>query len=354
MIDNLKQVMEQNGISALFINDIHNVRYISGYKSDDAFLLITQKNQYFITDPRYTEEAEECCKGFIIANWRKYENLGDAIAEILQKDRINRLHFEGNNIGFNLFSQIQRASSADLIPVDGMIENLRSIKTQVEIEYTRRACDIGDRAFSLLLNDIKPGVTEREISAKLAYYLRSEGSDARCYENIVLSGARTSLIHGISSAKVIEQGDLILMDFGAGYQGYLSDMSRTIVVGKASDQQREIYQIIKKAEENMMSAVRSGSWARDTYFAAMKAIDGTEYNEYHYPGVGHGVGLAVHERPFIGPKSTVKFEVNNVITLEPGIYIPKWGGIRIEDQVLVTENGCEVLTKSRRELIELS
>jgi Xaa-Pro aminopeptidase len=160
-------------------------------------------------------------------------------------------------------------------------------------------------------------------------------------------------LHGIPSDRKIEAGDLVLMDFGAGYKGYLSDMTRTVVFGKATSKQKEIYEIVKKSVEDMILSIKSGIAARQVYETSLSAMKETKYFNYHYSGVGHGVGLAVHEKPFLGPTSEDILKTNNVITLEPGIYIPKWGGIRIEEQVLVLEEGCEVMTKSDTHLIEL-
>jgi Xaa-Pro aminopeptidase len=349
----IRQLMVEKGIESIFIGEKQNVRYLSGYGSDDAFLLLTRKEFYFLTDPRYTEEATETCKDFQIINWREQDSVGAALMAILRSEGLDTLHFEENNIGYSLYRQLSEFGTVALAPVTGLIETLRSVKEDKEIACSRAACAIADRAFERILNEIQVGVTERELSGKLAYFLKSEGSDARCYENIVLSGSRTSLLHGIPSDKAVQQGDLVLMDFGAGYGGYLSDMSRTVIVGKASDMQREIYGIIKQSEEDMMASIRDGVSTRETYTASLKAMADSEYLEFHYTGVGHGVGLAVHEKPFIGPSSRDVFVTGNIVTLEPGIYIPKWGGIRIEDQVLVTAKGCDKLTQANRQLIEL-
>lgn len=354
MSKDIQQMMVEKGIEAFFVSQIHNVRYLSGYKSDDAYLLLVRGKRYLLTDPRYVEEASDNTKGYQTINWRDYNSVGCAIADLISGEKLKSLHFEENNISFDLFNQLQKEIDVKLTPIEGVVENLRSVKNIDEIACLRKACEIGDRAFSQILEDIKVGITERQLSAKLGYYLKNEGSDARGYENITLSGARTSLLHGIPSDKKIEEGDLILMDFGAGYQGYLSDMSRTVVLGRATEKQREMYAIIKKSEEDMIASVRAGVDAKNTYIASLKAMESTKYKKYHYNGVGHGIGLAVHEKPFIGPKSEDRFVANNIITLEPGIYIPKWGGVRIEDQVLVTNEGCEVLTKSPRNLIEIS
>ncbi len=354
MIDKIKNVLEEKNFEGLLIYDIFNVRYLSGYTSDDAYLLITKNKNYFLTDPRYTEQASEECPEFEIFNWRSVSgDFSDAVSKIVKDENIKKLGVESHSITLSYFNKISKNITAEIIPVEGIVEEFRGVKTLEEIEYIRKACEIGDRAFERIIKEIKIGKTEKELSALLAYYLKIEGSDARNYENIFITGSRTSLLHGIPSEKKIQEGDLVLMDFGAGYKGYLSDMSRTVVMGKPTEKQKEVFQIAKQSEQDMVDAVKAGVTGPELYEASLKAMKGTEYLEYNYSGVGHGVGLAVHEIPFLGPKSKYTMKTNNIITLEPGIYIPGWGGIRLEDQVVVTESGCEVLTKSSRQFLEL-
>jgi len=180
-----------------------------------------------------------------------------------------------------------------------------------------------------------------------------EGSDTQPYGNILISGARTSLFHGIPSSKAIEYGDFVLMDYGCQYHGYLSDMTRTIVVGKATSKQREVYLLEQQMVQDVLDFLKDGVKASETYNVSMQAIRGTEYEPYHYSGIGHGVGMFVHELPFMGPNSKDLIQAGNVITVEPGIYIPGWGGVRIEDQILVTLSGNENLINATKELIEL-
>ena len=354
MINIIRKEIFKKNIDALLIYDIFNVRYLSGYTSDDAYLLITKDKNYFLTDPRYTEQALEECPGFEIFNWREIN--GDfslAVSRIVKNENIKNLGVESHSISLSYYNKIAQNISAQLVAVEGIVEDIRRIKNPEEIEHIKKACQIGDRAFKRIIKEIKVGKTEKELSALLAYYLKIEGSDARNYENIFISGPRTSLLHGIASDRKIKEGDLVLMDFGAGYKGYLSDMSRTVVVGKPTEKQKEVFEIAKQSEQDMIDEVKAGATGVELYEASLKAMIGTEYLEYNYSGVGHGVGLAVHEKPFLGPKSKYTMEVNNIITLEPGIYIPGWGGIRLEDQVLVTESGCELLTKSSRQFLEL-
>lgn len=354
MLKTLINKIKEMDIDSIFICNIYNVRYLSGYKGDDSYLIISEKGKYFITDARYTEQAKIECPQFEIIDWRNIgANISNAIAYIVEKEDIQLLGIETHNISYEQFGEIDKLIPARIFPLSGIVEDLRTVKLPQEIEYLKKACSISDRAFNRILNDIKVGITEKELSAKLAYYLKIEGSDARHYENILLSGSRTSLLHGIPSEKKVEYGDLILMDFGAGCDGYLSDMSRTVVFGKANNKQKEIYNIIKKSEEDVIDAIKAGVYTKELYDSSLNAINGTEYLDYHYSGIGHGVGLAVHEKPYISPTSTDSLEKNNIITVEPGIYIPGWGGVRIEDQVLVMDDGCEIMTNSPKQLIEL-
>jgi Xaa-Pro aminopeptidase len=354
MTDKIIGMLEENGIDGLLIYDIFNVRYLSGYTSDDAYLLITKNKNYFLTDPRYTEQAGDECPGFEVLNWRGVDGgFAGAVSKIVKDESIDRLGIESHSITLSYYNKIAKDIKAELIPLEGIVEEIRSIKKPEEVEYSRKACEIGDRAFNRIIKEIKVGKTEKELSALLAYFLKIEGSDARNYENILISGPRTSLLHGIPSERKVKEGDIVLMDFGAGYKGYLSDMSRTLVLGKPSEKQKEVFEIAQQSEQDMIDAVKAGATGQELYEASLKVMKNTEYFDYHYSGVGHGVGLAVHETPFLGPNSKNVLKTNNIITLEPGIYIPEWGGMRVEDQVLVTEDGCEVLTNSPRHLLEL-
>ncbi len=353
MIKKFIKEMKKNNIEGMLISNPQNVRYLSGFKGDDTYLLITFQSNYVITDARYTEQAAQECPDFEVIDWRDIGKFSRAVDYAAKKEDISKLGIEAEFINYRQFIDLKNDVKAKLVPLTKLVEKLRIIKTPEEIECARKACDISDRAFNRILSDIKIGITEKELSAKLQYYLKLEGSDARRYENIFISGKRTSLLHGIPSDKKVEYGDFVLMDFGAGYNGYLSDMTRTVVVGKADDKKKEIYEIERKSEQDAINAVKSKIIAKEVYYASIKAMENTGYLEYHYSGIGHGVGLAIHEEPFIGPKSEHLLEKNSIITIEPGIYIPGWGGVRIEDQVVVTDEGCEILTKSPRNLIEL-
>ena len=207
--------------------------------------------------------------------------------------------------------------------------------------------------FERILKEIRVGVTEKELAAKLSLFMVQEGADTQPYGNILISGSRTSLLHGIPSQKAIEYGDLVLMDYGCQYHGYLSDMTRTVVVGRATEKQREVYALEQQMVADVEAFLKDGVSARDAYEVSTKAIRDTSYFPYHYTGIGHGVGMFVHELPFMSPRSNDIIHAGNVMTVEPGIYIPGWGGIRIEDQILITETGHKNLISATKDLIEL-
>lgn len=261
--------------------------------------------------------------------------------------------YEASHLTVEQYEGFRGTVKAELVPADGIIEKFRSVKRPEEIQCLRISCDIASRAFERIVKDIRVGITEKELAARLSLYMVMEGADTQPYGNILISGARTSLLHGIPSQKAIEYGDLILMDYGCQYHGYLSDMTRTVVLGRATSKQREVYQLEQQMVADVEDYLKDGASASEAYRRSTKAIEGSEYYPYHYTGIGHGVGMFVHELPFMSPVSKDRIQAGNVMTVEPGIYIPGWGGIRIEDQLLITETGNENLIHATKELMEL-
>ena len=334
-MEQLLAYMQKEHLDGMFISRPVNVKYVSHY-------------------PRYTEQVSYECPDYTILNWRDtYGSIGKALAYAAEKVGAKTIGFEAAHLTVEQYQNLQSEVKAELVPADGIIEEFRSIKRPEEIECLRISCDIASRAYEKIQKDIRVGITEKELAARLSLYMVLEGADTQPYGNILISGARTSLLHGIPSQKAIEYGDLVLMDYGCQYHGYLSDMTRTLVVGRATPKQKEVYKI----EQQMVAAVegflKDGVSASDAYYESTRIIEGTEYFPYHYTGIGHGVGMFVHEIPFMSPVSKNIVHANNVMTVEPGIYIPGWGGIRIEDQLLITETGNENLISATKELIEL-
>ena len=352
--ERLLSYMEERRVDAFFVSKPENVRYISGYTGDDSYLLFIKGKKYFITDPRYMEQAAAECPDYELFNWRTPGAvIGDAVGMIAEKEGAASVAFESKAVTFSDFQLLEDTVKAELVPVQNVIENFRAVKSSEEIEYLRISCEIASRAFERILRDIRIGVTEKEMASLLSHYMVLEGADTKPYGGILITGARTSLLHGIPSNKALEYGDFILMDYGCQYKGYLSDMTRTVVVGKATAKQREVYQLEQKMVADVEAVLKPGVTGVECYEASLKAIKGTEYEPYNYGGIGHGIGMFVHEHPFIGKNSDAVLEAGNVMTVEPGIYIPGWGGVRIEDQLLITENGYVNFISASKELIEL-
>ncbi len=351
-IDRLREYLEKNQLDAFFIQKTPNIRYISGFKGEDSALLVTLTHQYILTDPRYTEQASIEVPDYTIINWRALGH-GAALQSVVAKEGLKGIGFEADQVVFEEYAGFKEVVKADLVPTKHIIETFREIKTPQEIQYLRNACDISCRALTRLLKEIKVGDTEKELGAKLALYMVEEGADPQPYGNIIISGANTSLLHGIPSSKSIEYGDLLLMDFGCQFNGYLSDMTRTVVVGKATEQQREVYAIEKQMLQDSLSVIKAGVKIQEVHEASLQAVKGTSYEEYIYANIGHGIGMYLHETPMLTAQNEGTLEAGHVVAVEPGIYIPGWGGIRIEDQILVTETGFENMISLPHELIEL-
>ena len=353
MHEGLLAALDEKNLDGFFLAKKPNVRYISGYTGDDSYLLVTKTKGFFLTDPRYTEQAAKECPDYTIVEWRSRGSLAKAVAALAGENGVRTLGFEPDGVNFLLYDALRAELDGELTPAQDVVERLRSIKTEREIAYLRAACEISCRAFNRILGEIRVGVTEKELAAKLSLFMVQEGADTQPYGNILISGSRTSLLHGIPSERAIGYGDFVLMDFGCQYNGYLSDMTRTVVVGKADSKQREVYELEKGMLEDALKAMKAGARLGDVYTASAKRLQGSPYLPYHYKGIGHGIGMFVHELPFIRPDSDEVFRCGNVQTIEPGIYIPGWGGVRIEDQVLITPEGYENLISVPHDLIEL-
>ena len=351
----LREYMEKERLDAFYIAKPANVRCISGFTGEDSFLFITKANQYFITDARYTEQASYECPDYELVNWRINfgYSMGKAVAYCADKDGVKTIGFEQDHLTFEKWNSMQAELSAEMVPTLNVIEGFRAIKTPEEIKNLTVACDIASRAFEKIIKDIRPGVTEKEIASRLAHYMVMEGADTKPYGGIVISGAKSSLLHGIPDSKPIEYGDFVLMDYGCQYKGYLSDMTRTVVVGKANDKQKEIYNTVLKAQTTAIDAIKAGMKCSEVDGVARKIITAAGYGENFGHSLGHSVGIEIHENPSFSPKNNAVVQNGNVITVEPGIYIDGFGGVRIEDLIVVQNGKAVNLTSSPKELIEI-
>ncbi|AZT90049.1 aminopeptidase P family protein [Caldicellulosiruptor changbaiensis] len=339
-------------IEAVFITKKENVRYLSNFKGDESFLLLTRdKKKYLLTDFRYVEQAKKEASEFEIIDYKG--KLYEAILDILSQNHIDSLYFEGYNLTFSTFSDMKEKIGDRIYPLSFSIDEIRAVKDEEEIKLIKRAVEITDKAFEHILKFIKPGVSENEVVAELNYFILKTGAKGFSFEPIVASGKRSSLPHGTATNKKIEYGDIVTIDFGCSFDGYMSDMTRTIFVGKPDNSMIRIYNIVKEAQQKAEEFIKEGMKCLEVDKIARDYIGSFGYIEKFGHSLGHGVGLEIHELPRLSPKSEAILKENMVVTVEPGIYLEEVGGVRIEDLVVVKKNGCEILTGSTKEMIIL-
>ena len=344
----MRQQMHEGKIDAYVVIRPENGRYLSGFSGGEATLYITSEKAFLLTDFRYIEQAKAQAPEFEII--KTGQDHFEALAEVGQQAQ--RLGFEGDFITFVNFGKLKNAfPQAELLSLPDIVSHLRSVKDKTEIEIIRQAVKISDDAFADVLQTIEIGQTEEEIGLNLEFSMRRAGASGGSFEFIVASGIRSSMPHGTASSKKLQSGEFLTMDFGAIYQGYCSDITRTVFLGDPQDKHREVYEIVLAAQRAGIHAVAPGRTGKEVDAVARKIIVDAGYGEYFGHGLGHSVGLAIHEGPNLNIREERVLEPGMVITVEPGIYIPDWGGVRIEDIVLVTENGCEVLTQAPKEFI---
>lgn len=346
----MRQQMHEEKVDAYVVIRPENGRYLSGFSGGEATLYITSEKAFLLTDFRYIEQAKAQAPEFEII--KTGQDHFEALAEIGQKAQ--RLGFEGDFVTFVNFGKLKNAfPQAELLSLPDLVSHLRSVKDKSEIKLIRQAVRIADDAFAEVLKSIEIGQTEEEIGMNLEFSMRRAGASGGSFEFIVASGVRSSMPHGTASSKQIQLGEFLTMDFGALYQGYCSDITRTVFLGDPGDKHQEVYGTVLAAQRAGIKAVAPGRTGKEVDAVARKIIEDAGYGDYFGHGLGHSVGLAIHEGPNLNMREERVLEPGMVITVEPGIYIPDWGGVRIEDIVVVTENGCEVLTQAPKEFIIL-
>lgn len=339
--------------AALILNPV-DVGYLSGFTGSTAALLVTPSEARFLTDSRYTVQAHRECVGWTVAVTQTSSGYDELIADQARLLGLRELAVEADYLTVARHEVLhKRLPDIQLHPVEDLAAPLRRIKDAGELAHIRAACALADRAFDYVLNLLRPGVAERDIAAELEYWMKRHGSEKEAFDTIVASGVRSSLPHGRASSKLLELGDLITFDFGARIEGYSSDLTRTVVLGPASDRQREVYGIVLEAELAAIAAIRPGASCRDVDAVARDLIAARGFGQNFGHGLGHGLGRSTHDHVAFSPRSTVVLEPGMVVTVEPGIYLDGWGGVRIEDDVVVTEHGCEILTHAPKALIQV-
>ena len=350
-LQKLRASFSKAGIDALFITSPVNRRYISGFTGTAGAVLISEKAALFITDFRYMEQGKNQAVGFNVIEHGR--SLYETVQEKLQELGIKRLGFEKHDLSYAQYETISKAFSAELVPVDSLVEELRLIKTEEELLVMKQAAKIADDAYDYIQTKIKPGVREIEISNELEFFMRSQGASSSSFDIIVASGLRSALPHGVASDKIIQEGELVTLDYGAIFNGYCSDITRTLAVGEISDELKKIYDTVLEAQVRGVDGIKAGLTGREADALTRDYINEQGYGKYFGHSTGHGLGLEVHEQPALSARSETVLKPGMVVTVEPGIYIPGVGGCRIEDDIVITETGNERLTHAKKELIHL-
>lgn len=352
--DNLRGFL--NSGEAALVTDEVNIGYFTGFFHSEGALLVTENSATLLVDFRYAEAAQKKAGGCRVIC---FKTLSESLCELLTAEGVQCVHAEASymTVGrYDLFRKKFGEQQIELVAdgrLDRHIGSLRVIKTQDELGKIAKAQRIAEDAYNELLNDIRPGVSEREIAARLEFYMKQKGAEAISFDLITITGKKTSLPHGVPSLDTVQEGDFFTCDFGAVYEGYHSDTTRTVAVGSATDEMRKIYDIVLQAQLAALEKIKPGEKCSEVDKTARDIITAAGYGEYFGHSTGHGVGLYIHELPAVSTRSDAVLEPGMVITDEPGIYLPDKFGVRIEDMLAVTADGCRNFVNLPKELIIL-
>lgn len=352
-INKVRDVIKESEFDSLLIDSRVNRFYLTNFTGSAGRVLLTPEDEYFITDFRYTEQAANQTDGYKIVELNK--DVVESINGILKRDGTEKLGFEAKTVNYYQYGKYNdKFKDVELISTEDLIKDLRMVKEENEIEMIKKAIEISDKAYEHILDFIEPGMTEKEVALELEIFQKKLGGSKNAFDFIVASGKRSSMPHGVASDKVIKENELITLDFGTFYKGYCSDMTRTFVIGEATQKQKEIYNKVLEAQLAVIDKIKAGMSGVEADKIARDIIEDAGYGDNFGHGLGHGIGVEVHEGPTASYKSEDVLKENSIVTDEPGIYIKDWGGIRIEDDLLITKDGCEVLNSSPKELIEVT
>ncbi len=348
----LKKLMEKE-MDAMIIYGEMNRRYLSGFTGSSGILYISKSKQIIITDFRYIEQASKQCVGYEVVN---QGNVGaiKTLHQIILEDGVKRIGFESSGVTYCQFNELkEELVEVQLIATIDLVEDIRMIKDENELALIKKAAQIADSAFEHILPFLKIGISEIDVALELEFFMKKNGAEKLSFDTIVASGKNSSLPHAHPTNKKLQKGDFLTMDFGCVYEGYCSDMTRTVVLGTVREEQKLIYNTVLNAQLEALAVLKAGPTGQEVDGVARDIIDGAGYAENFGHGLGHSLGLEVHENPRLSLKGTVRLLPNMMMTVEPGIYIPNFGGVRIEDLVCITENGYVNFTHSKKDLIEL-
>ncbi|HOJ09118.1 MAG TPA: Xaa-Pro peptidase family protein [Clostridiales bacterium] len=345
----IREKLDENKIDAILITKRENYIYLSGFTGTSAHLVITKKDAVLVTDFRYVEQASSQAPLFQIVRYK-----GDIALEInnlLKSFGVSKLGFEAADVKYNKYVEFkEKFQTIELVPLNDIVESIRIIKDNRELGYIKKAVEIADEAFNHILSYIKPGVGETEIAAEMEYFMKRQGGEGPSFQTIVASGVRSAMPHGVASEKELEYGDVIVMDYGAIYNGYCSDITRTVFLGDADSKIKKVYEIVLQAQIEALNGAFKGKTGREIDEIAREVITRSGYGDNFGHGLGHGVGLEIHEEPRFAPAGDKIMENGMVVTVEPGIYIEGFGGVRIEDMIVINDDEPLILTKASKKL----
>lgn len=354
-MNHLKQIgakLPEYGIDAMLLSSAPGEYYGIGFHGE-GYVVVTAGECRYFTDSRYIEAAEKTVTGAVITMTNRERNYPALLQQAIDELGIRKLGFEDGYMTVAQYRYLDNALQVELVPAQGLVNGLRAAKDQEEIDAMVQAQRIAERAFDEILKFIKPGVTEKEIAAKLEYDMLRFGAQKMSFDPIVVSGPNGSLPHGVPSDKKVENGEFITMDFGCIYNGYCSDMTRTVALGEPTEEMRKVYNVVLQAQLAGLAASKAGVPGKSIDAAARKVIEDAGYGAYFGHGYGHSVGIEIHEAPNANMRDETPMPVGAAVSAEPGIYLPGRFGVRIEDVAIMTEDGCIDITKAPKDLIVL-
>lgn len=343
----IRERLQEHGVDVFIGSNAVSRRYLTGFTGSAGFVWLTPTQQALLTDFRYVEQVKAQCPSWELI---QIESFGETLNKLVNQNGVKRIAFESDTVTIKQLEEWKEKTNAEFVGVSGWVQELRMIKTTEEIESIRKAAKIGDEAFAKLLPKIRSGVAEQDLALELEFLMRKMGASGMSFSPIVASGPNSALPHARPSERILSHGDFVVFDFGCIVNGYCSDMTRTVIVGEPTEKHLLIYDLVLKAQMESLAAVAPGKSGAEIDSIARGVISDAGYGEYFGHGLGHGVGLEIHENPRLSKIDHTILRPGMVVTVEPGVYLPGFGGVRIEDLVLVTDDGHDIFSSTFKEL----
>jgi Xaa-Pro aminopeptidase len=351
-LNRLRVVMQDQKLQALLITNGVNRQYMTGFTGSSGYVLITEAEAYLLTDFRYMTQAPQQAVGYEVVEHAP--KAMETVRALLNKLGIGQVGFEQFDMTYGTYASTAEAlQGIELKATSGLVEKLRLVKDASELAVMQQAADLADRTFTHILPFLKPGAKELDIALEIEFFVRKNGAASTSFETIVASGERSALPHGKASERILQADEFVKLDYGAYYKSYCSDITRTVVLGKPTDKHKEIYSIVLEAQLTALEQIKPGMTGQQADAIARDVIKKYGYGDYFGHGTGHGLGMEIHEAPRLSTQGDVVLTPGMTVTVEPGIYLPGFGGVRIEDDIVITDTGNQRLTHSSKDLIVL-